>query len=84
MDRLPGVGQRALDGMNLLEALKAEPWYVGQAMHVAQVGSRNATYATPMAELHPLLKERDAKRRGINHESVIDSLRPQSLCGSSA
>ena len=43
--------------MNLLEVLKSEPWYVGQAVHVAQVGSRTAKYSCPSVEFHPLLKE---------------------------
>ncbi|CAE7656448.1 HRQ1 [Symbiodinium pilosum] len=43
--------------MNLLEVLKSEPWYVGQAVHVAQVGSRTAKYSSPSVEFHPLLKE---------------------------
>ena len=65
VERLPGSEDSAetpvdgtpMNGMNLLEALKTEPWYVGQAVHVAQVGSRTAGYASPSAELHPLLKE---------------------------
>ena len=46
-----------LNGMDLVEALKAEPWYVGQAVHVNQTGARTAHFAEPKAALHPLLKE---------------------------
>ncbi|CAE7848093.1 HRQ1 [Symbiodinium microadriaticum] len=75
VDRLPGTAGTAkpqLDGMNLLESLKAEPWYVGQAVHVAQVGSRAANFAYPKAQLHPLLKE---VLRGVLQDAASDGLK---------
>ncbi|CAJ1388031.1 unnamed protein product [Effrenium voratum] len=47
---------KSLDGMALINALKAEPWYVGQAVHVSQVGARTARFAQIRRELHPALK----------------------------
>ena len=74
VDRLPGTAgaKPQLDGINLLESLKAEPWYVGQAVHVAQVGSRAANFAYPNAELHPLLKE---VLRGVLQDAASDGLK---------
>eukprot|EP00930_Biecheleria_cincta_P100158 TRINITY_DN91773_c0_g1_i1.p1 TRINITY_DN91773_c0_g1~~TRINITY_DN91773_c0_g1_i1.p1 ORF type:complete len:514 (-),score=59.80 TRINITY_DN91773_c0_g1_i1:15-1454(-) len=42
--------------MELVEALKSEPWYAGQVVHVAQTPPRAARYGVPIADLDERLR----------------------------
>ncbi|CAK9012114.1 unnamed protein product [Durusdinium trenchii] len=43
--------------MDLVDALKEEPWYRGQVVHVNQTGARKAIFLEPKVALQPVLKE---------------------------
>lgn len=62
LDRIPNVSRdpstmETFGGMDLVDALKEEPWYRGQVVHVNQTGARKAIFLEPKVALQPVLKE---------------------------
>ena len=56
VDQISGAMPK-VNSMDLIKALKEEPWYMNQAVHVSQTGARSARFAVPEADIHPLLQE---------------------------